>query len=80
MAGSQLHDCSVFEWQLGWCLCTYGGGVDSFFNLCGRLVLRDVQSSDDLLLPIARSREFFFVLEGLAELFGEVFALPVKLL
>ena len=44
-------------------------------DICCCLVLCDVQSGNDLLLSLRGSGELFVVLEGDAELFGEVFAL-----
>lgn len=52
----------------------------AFVGRCGRLVLGQVERGDDLLLALRGGREFFAVLERLAELLGEVLALPMVLL
>ena len=58
----------------------FGRLLNAFVQLGGCLVFRDVQRGDDFLLALGRGRELFLVLEGLVELFGQVFALPVELL
>lgn len=77
--GSYRQRCNAFAGSV--CLGLFARRLwQAFIHLRGRLILRDVEGGNDLLLPFSCGGELLLVLEGLAELFGEVFALAAVLL